>query len=109
MTPEAHKLFRWGTQKRRLYDRLICGPATASEIVKDLHIYQYQKKIGEVRRGLVGTGVTVKATPINGKKNLWEYRLGLVSQGSDNTSARSGVTATAICGDEAASAGEGRQ
>lgn len=79
MTPEASRYFRWGTQARRLYDRLACGPATAAEIVRELHIYSYQKKISEIRQALDGTGVTVKARPINGRRNLWEYRLGVVN------------------------------
>ena len=76
-TPEASRHFRWGTQTRRLYDRLTYGPATAAEIVRELHIYQYQKKISEIRQAIDGTGVTVKARPVNGRKNLWEYRLGV--------------------------------
>jgi hypothetical protein len=79
MTPEASRYFRWGTQARRLYDRLTCGPATAAEIVRELHIYQYSKKISEIRRAIAGTGVTVKARPVNGRRNLWEYRLGVVN------------------------------
>jgi hypothetical protein len=75
MTPEASRYFRWGTQARRLYDRLTCGPATAAEIVRELHIYQYQKKIGEIRKAIAGTGVTVKARPVNHRRNLFEYRL----------------------------------
>lgn len=79
MTPEAHKYFRYGTQARKLYDRLACGPATASEIVRELHIYNYHEKIAEIRKAISGTGVTVKARPINGRRNHWEYRLGYVN------------------------------
>ena len=79
MIPEASQYFAWGTQARRLYDRLTCGPATAREIVRELHIYQYSKKISEIRRAISGTGVTVKARPINGRRNHWEYRLGVVN------------------------------
>lgn len=79
MIPEASQYFAWGTQARKLYDRLTCGPATAREIVRELHIYQYQKKISEIRRAISGTGVTVKARPINGRRNHWEYRLGVVN------------------------------
>ena len=79
MIPQAHKYFRYGTQARRLYDRLVCGPATAPEIVRELHIYSYHKKISEIRRAIAGTGVTVKARPVNGRRNLWEYRLGLIN------------------------------
>ena len=78
MIPEAHRHFRWGTQARKLYDRLACGPITAAQIVRELNIYQYQKKIAEVRRAIDGTGVTVKAQPVNGRRKGWEYRLGVV-------------------------------
>lgn len=79
MIPEACRYFRWGTQKRKLYDRLACGPVTAAEIVRDLRIYNYHQVIFGVRRALFGTGVTVKGSPINGKKNHWEFRLGTVN------------------------------
>jgi hypothetical protein len=78
MTPEASRYFRWGTQSRRLYERLMCGPATAAEIVRELHIYNYHGVIADVRSALEGTGVTIKARPINGRRNLWEYRLARV-------------------------------
>lgn len=76
MLPAAHLYFRYGSQARKLYDRLACGPATATEIVRDLGIYQYHKKIAQLRQSLSGSGVTVKARPINGRRNNWEYRLG---------------------------------
>ena len=75
MIPKASEHFRWGTQARRLYDRLSCGPATAAEIVRELHIYGYSKIVAEIRKRIAGTGVTVKARPVNGRRNLWEYRL----------------------------------
>ena len=75
MIPKASEYFRWGTQARRLYDRLSCGPATAAEIVRELHIYGYSKIVAEIRKRIAGTGVTVKARPVNGRRNLWEYRL----------------------------------
>lgn len=105
MTPEASRYFRWGTQSRRLYERLTCGPATAAEIVRELHIYQYQKKIGEIRRAIAGTGVTVKARPVNGRRNLWEYRLGVVNR-PDPEPYGGQPRCETTCG-VAASAGEG--
>lgn len=75
MLPAAWEYFNWGTQSRRLYDRLSCGPVTAREIVRELHIYGYHKKIAEIRRRISGTGVTVKARPVNGRRSHWEYRL----------------------------------
>lgn len=77
MIPEASRYFRWGTQTRRIYDRLACGPITSEEIVRDLHVYSYHKKISEIRRALAGTGVTVKARPTAGCRKPWEYRLGV--------------------------------
>jgi hypothetical protein len=75
MIPAAHIYFRWGTQARRLYDLLACGPATPSKIVRELHIYNYHQVIDEIRRTLDGTGVTVKSSPVNGRRTVWEYRL----------------------------------
>lgn len=77
MTPIASQYFRWGTQSRKLYERLTCGPVTGSEIVRELKIYQYHKKISEIRSRISGTGVTVKARPINGRRKLQEYRLAM--------------------------------
>jgi len=79
-TPVASEYFRWGTQSRKLYDRLTCGPVTASEIVRQLKIHQYHKKISEIRNRIAGTGVTVKARPIDGRRRgrlVLEFRLAL--------------------------------
>ena len=85
MLPAAHQYFRYGTQTRRLYDRLACGPATASEIVRGLHIHQYKKMISEICKALDGTGVTVKTRPINGSRKLREYRLGTIVPDNQQT------------------------
>lgn len=77
MIPAASRYFRHGTQVRRLYDLLSYGPVTGTEIVRELKIHNYQKKISEIRTRIAGTGVTVKARPINGRKNRWEYRLAM--------------------------------
>ena len=86
MTPVASQYFRWGTQSRKLYDRLACGPVTGSEIVRELKIHQYHKKISEIRARIAGTGVTVKARPINGRRKLKEYRLGVENAGNNDFS-----------------------
>lgn len=75
MIPEASQYFRWGTQARRIYDLLACGPATGDQIVRQTRILGYQKQIALIRRRISGTGVTVKTCPINGRRNRWEYRL----------------------------------
>jgi len=77
MLPAPHRIARWGTQARRVYDLLYCGPATGDQIVRQTHVHQYGKKIAQIRRRLAGTGVTVKARPLNGRRSRWEYRLGL--------------------------------
>jgi hypothetical protein len=51
-----------------------------------MHIYQYQKKLAEIRKALDGTGVTVKARPVNGRRNLWEYRLGIQEESTKQVS-----------------------
>ena len=105
MIPAAHIYFRWGTQARRLYDFLSCGPATPSQIVRELHIYNYHPVIDEIRQALDGTGVTVKSRPVNGRRNLWEYRLGVVDKPDDERNSSLPRCET-ICG-VAASAGGG--
>ena len=77
MIPAAHLYFRYGTQTRKLYDRLVCGPATSRQIVRSLHITQYEEEISAIRKALICTNITVKARAINGRRNLWEYRLGV--------------------------------
>ena len=79
MIPKASEHFRWGTQTRRVYDLLACGPATGAQIARQTGIVSYHKIISEIRERLSGTGVTVKARPINGRRKLWEYRLGVES------------------------------
>ena len=76
MIPEASKHFKWGTQSRRIYDLLVCGPATGDQIARQTQIHNYQKQIALIRKRISGTGVTVKTRPINGRRNRWEYRLG---------------------------------
>lgn len=78
MIPPAAQYFPWGTQQRRIYDLLACGPATGEQIVRQTKVLGFQKQIALIRKRLEGTGVTVKASPVNGRRNRWEYRLGVV-------------------------------
>jgi len=73
MTPKNP--FQWGTQAHRLYERLTYGPIYNIEIVKELAILGYNKKIAQIRRALAGTGVTVKTRSMNHRGTLVEYRL----------------------------------
>lgn len=67
--------FQWGTQAHRLYERLTYGPIYNIEIVKELAILGYQKKITQIRKALAGTGITIKTRSINHRGTLVEYRL----------------------------------
>lgn len=77
MIPEASRYFRWGTQSRRLYDRLVCGPVTSSEISR-MKIYQVDKHMATIRKRIAGTGVTVKVRQLcDGRRRTREFRLGV--------------------------------
>lgn len=78
MIPPAERHFKWGTQARRLYDFLACGPATGDRIARQTRVYNYHRVLAVIRRRLEGTGVTVKARPVDGRRRRWEYRLGTV-------------------------------
>jgi hypothetical protein len=72
--------------------------------VRELRIYNYHQVIDEIRQALDGTGVTVKTRPINHRRTVWEYRLGVVDKPEQYGGQPRCET---ICG-MAASAGEGR-
>ncbi|MBN1545725.1 MAG: hypothetical protein JW902_03605 [Syntrophaceae bacterium] len=77
MIPEASRFFKWGTQSRRLYDRLVCGPVTRSEISR-MKIHQVDKHLATIKERIAGTGVTVKVRQIcEGRRRSREFRLGV--------------------------------
>ena len=76
---------------------MACGPVTARDIVMQLGIFGYAKVLCDIRRRLAGTGVTVKARPVNGRRNFWEYRLAT----SDSSKPPSGWPGAAIGEDRA--------
>jgi hypothetical protein len=79
--------FQWGTQAHRLYERLTYGPIYNGEISRPpISILGYSKVIAQIRKALEGTGVTVKARPIDRRRTLIEYRLG-----TENTSNEGGT------------------
>lgn len=80
MIPPASQYFKWGTQARRVYDLLACGPATGDQIVRQTKIIGFQKQIAIIRKRLAGTGVTVKARPVNWRRRQYEYRLGVLEE-----------------------------
>lgn len=84
MIPDASKYFHWGTQARKLYDRLACGPVTSTEIGR-MKIHQVDKKIGEIKERIAGTGVTVKVRKINdGHRRFREFRLAIEQMEASN-------------------------
>lgn len=73
--------FAWNTQNHRLYERLALGPICNMDIVRELGILCYGKRICQIRKALAGTGVTVKARRANYRGTLVEYRLGVLAPG----------------------------
>jgi len=56
LDPEAYppNPYKWGTQKRTLFERLKAG-STNHEIVKEICL-TYHNRLGEIRHDLQGTG-----------------------------------------------------
>lgn len=75
MLPKASQHFPWGTRERRVYDLLACGPQTGIRIARMMRIRSVKKVVAEIRRRIDGTGVTIKTRPVNGHKQIVEYRL----------------------------------
>jgi hypothetical protein len=80
MLPQAERYFPWGTPERKLYELLSFGPATGGQIVRKLRIRRPSEIVMRIRRGLAGSGVTVKARLIDDPAGVdaWEFRLGVV-------------------------------
>ena len=54
----------------------LTGEKLAEEMEKAARDFGgYAKIVAQIRRRIAETGVTVKARPVNGRRNLWEYRL----------------------------------
>lgn len=63
--PPAIELFNAGTQPYRLYNRLLRGSVTNSEIVDDMRIFSYTRRISDLREKLAPYLIDVKAERVN--------------------------------------------
>jgi len=74
--PQPGKIFKPGSQNYRLYERLLRGPVTNAEIVRQLNIFNSTGRASDIRKALRPYLVDVEARPVtNGKDGLWIYRL----------------------------------
>jgi len=71
--PRPDALFRQGTQNERLYRRLLEGPVTNAEIVREMGIFNSTGRASDVREALKPYLMDVEARRID--KGLWQYRL----------------------------------
>ncbi|MFH2076585.1 MAG: hypothetical protein ABIJ57_14780 [Pseudomonadota bacterium] len=71
--PRPDALFSPGTQNERLYRRLLEGPVTNAEIVREMGILNSTGRLSEVREAVRPFLMDVEARRIY--KGLWQYRL----------------------------------
>ena len=71
--PAPDKLFNPGTQSYRLYEKLLQGEVTNSEIVRQMGIFNSTGRISDIRQTLKPYLMGIEATRIN--KGLFSYRL----------------------------------
>jgi hypothetical protein len=65
--------FKPGSQNDRLYRRLLLGPATNAEVVREMGIFNSTGRCADIRRALRPHLMDVAAREIGG--GLWEYRI----------------------------------
>ena len=71
--PAPGKLFSPGTQSYQLYERLLAGEVTNSEIVRQMGIFNSTGRISDIRAKLKPYLMDIEATRIN--KGLFKYTL----------------------------------
>lgn len=71
--PHPGELFKPGSQDYRIYERLLAAPLTNSEIIDELRVFSYTRRISDLREKLKPYCMDVKATRI--KDGLFEYKL----------------------------------
>jgi hypothetical protein len=71
--PKPSEIFKPGTQNHRLYERLLQGPVTNAEIVREMNVFNSTGRCSDLRQALKPYLISVEARKIN--KGLWEYRL----------------------------------
>ena len=65
--------FKPGTQTWNLYERLLQGPVTNAEVVRNMGIFNSTGRASDVRQALKPYLISVEAKKI--KQGLWEYQL----------------------------------
>ena len=73
LRPRPDALFKSGTQNERLYRRLLEGPVTNAEIIREMGIFNSTGRSSDVRKALKPYLMDVEARRIY--KGLWQYRL----------------------------------
>jgi hypothetical protein len=71
--PQPHELFKKGSQDFRIYERLLVAPLTNAEIIDELRVFSYTRRISDLREKLKPYLMDVKATRI--REGLFEYKL----------------------------------
>jgi hypothetical protein len=71
--PAPAKLFTPGTQSYLLYERLLRGEVTNSEIVRQMNIFNSTGRISDIRAKIKPYLLDIEATRIN--KGLFSYKL----------------------------------
>jgi 1,2-phenylacetyl-CoA epoxidase catalytic subunit len=68
--PRPVDLFKPGTQDYRLYERLLAAPITNAQIIDELRIFSYTRRLSDLRE----KGINVKATRV--RESLFKYEIG---------------------------------
>ena len=67
--PRPADLFKPGTQDYRLYERLLAGTITNAQIIDELRIFSYTRRLSDLRE----KGINVKATRV--RESLFKYEI----------------------------------
>jgi len=65
--------FKKGSQNFRLYERLMKGPVTNSEIIREMGVFNSTGRCSEVREFVKQHGIDLIARPLG--EGLWQYNL----------------------------------
>ena len=73
--PKPDELFKEGSQNYRLYKRLLDGPVTNAEVVREMNIFNSTGRASDIRKAVKPYLMDVDAKKAPGTKSLWVYRL----------------------------------
>lgn len=71
--PRPRDLFGFGTQNYRIYERLLQGPVTNAEIVRDMNIFNSTGRVSDIRLRLKPYCMDIEARRVDG--SLFRYDL----------------------------------